>query len=84
VVEAGPLSFALRQWQTGLMPKRMRLFSGDWRLVDTAPLNQDVRGEPYPIPYPCKLTAAGWVSSGKETPLAVTPLQWRPYVPRKR
>ena len=70
--------------------KRIRLFAGGWRLIDTAPVDQDVmllvtdgRGEPYPMPYPCKLTAAGWVSSG--TPLAVTPLQWRPYDgPKKR
>jgi hypothetical protein len=73
------------------MRKWMRLLSGDWRLIDTAPLDQDVtllvtdgRGEPYPLPYPCKLTAAGWVSSDKGTPLAVTPLRWKPYVPRKR
>jgi len=72
--------------------KRIRLFAGCWRLIDTAPVDQDVmllvtdgRGEPYPMPYPCKLTAAGWVSSGKGTPLAVTPLQWRPYDgPKKR
>jgi hypothetical protein len=75
------------------MAKRMHLFASDWRLIDTAPLDQDVmlsvtdgRGEPYPIPYPCKRTAAGWISSGKGTPLAVTPLQWKPYVgrPKKR
>jgi hypothetical protein len=45
--------------------KRMHLFAGDWRLIDTAPLDQDVTlsdGEPYRIPYPCKRTAgAGWV-----------------------
>jgi hypothetical protein len=44
-------------------------FSGDWRLIDTAPMDQDVtllvtdgRGEPYCIPYPCKLTASGWLN----------------------
>jgi hypothetical protein len=43
-------------------------------------------GKPYLLNGPFKLTAAGWVSSGKGTPLAVTPLQWRPYVarPKKR
>ena len=75
------------------MAKRMLLFASDWRLIDTAPLDQDLTllvtdgwGEPYPIPYPCKRTAAGWVNSGKGTPLAVTLLQWRPYVarPKKR
>ena len=64
----------------------MRMFPAGWKPIDTAPLDQavtllvtDGRGEPYPIPYPCKRTAAGWVSSeGK--PLVVTPLQWKPYV----
>jgi hypothetical protein len=32
-------------------------------------------GEPYAVLKPFKLTAAGWVSSGKGTPLAVTPLR---------
>ena len=71
------------------MAKRMHLFASDWRLIDTAPLDQDLTllvtdgwGEPYPIPYPCKHTAAGWINSGKGTPLAVTPLQWKPYIPR--
>jgi hypothetical protein len=68
----------------------MRIFPAGWKPIDTAPLDQavtllvtDGRGEPYPIPYPCKRTAAGWVSS-EGTPLAVTPLQWKPYVPRQR
>lgn len=38
-------------------------------------------GEPYAVLKPFKLTAAGWISSGKGTALAVTPLQWKPYVP---
>jgi hypothetical protein len=32
-------------------------------------------GEPYAVFKPFRLTAAGWVSFGKGTPLAVTPLQ---------
>src|SRR5271156_4556748 len=28
-------------------------------------------------------TATGWISSGKGTPLAVTPLRWKPYHPRR-
>jgi hypothetical protein len=28
-----------------------------------------------------RLTASGWVSSGKGTPLTVTPVRWRPYFP---
>jgi hypothetical protein len=62
-----------------------------WQPIDTAPIEQDVmlivtdgQGEPYSVLKPFKLTAAGWVSSGKGTPLGVTPLQWKPYVPRKR
>jgi hypothetical protein len=60
---------------------------------NTAPIEKDVmlivsdgQGEPYAVLNPFKLTAGGWVSSGKGTPLAVTPLQWRPYVarPKKR
>jgi hypothetical protein len=45
----------------------------------------DGQGEPYAVYKPFKLTAAGWVSSGKGTP-PVTPLQWKPYVfrPKKR
>ena len=51
-----------------------------WQPVNTAPLDEGVelltadgRGEPYPIPYPCKRTASGWVSEGKGTPVPVTP-----------
>jgi hypothetical protein len=54
---------------------------------DVTLLVTDGRGEPYLIPYPCKRTAdSGWVNSSRGTPLAVTPLQWRPYVsrPKKR
>jgi hypothetical protein len=72
------------------MAKRMHLFARDWRLIETAPLDQDVtllvsdgQGGPYQVPFPCKLTPAGWVNS-KGTPLAVTPLQWRPYNPPRR
>jgi hypothetical protein len=60
-----------------------------WKPIDTAPLDQDVAlmvtdgGKPYLLNGPFKLTAAGWVSSGKGTPLAVTPLQW-PYVARPK
>jgi hypothetical protein len=60
--------------------------------ADTAPIDKDVmlivtdsHGEPYAVRKPFKLTATGGVSSGKGTPLAVTPLQWKPYVaPKKR
>jgi hypothetical protein len=59
-----------------------------WRPIDTAPFDQDLallvtdgQSEPYELKYPCSLTAAGWVSSGKGTPLAVTPVKWKPYRP---
>jgi hypothetical protein len=61
-----------------------------WKPIDTAPFNQDVAlivtdgGKPYLLNSPFKLTAAGWVSSIKGTPLAVKPLQWKPYVPRPK
>jgi hypothetical protein len=61
-----------------------------WQPIDTAPIDKDVmlfvtdgQGEPYAVYKPFELTAAGWVSSGKGTTLAVTPLLWKPYIPRK-
>ena len=61
-----------------------------WQPIETAPIGKDVmlfvtdgQGEPYAVYKPFKLTAAGWVSSGKGTPLAVTPVLWKPYIPRK-
>jgi hypothetical protein len=41
----------------------------------------DGQGAPYAVLKPFRLTAAGWVSSGKGTPLVVTPLHWRPTSP---
>jgi hypothetical protein len=61
-----------------------------WRPIETAPIDQDVSlivtdgGEPYVAVGPFKLTAVGWVSSGKGTPLAVTPLRWKRYIPRPK
>ena len=59
-----------------------------WKSIESAPLDEDVslqvtdgRGKPYILLNPSRLTAAGWVSSGKGTPLAVTPVKWRPYFP---
>jgi hypothetical protein len=87
----GPLSFAMPQWQNWIMARPTRLF-GDWRPIDSAPLNEDVtllvtdgRGDPYLIPYPCRrIAASGWVNSSKGNLLAVTPLQWKPYSPPRR
>jgi hypothetical protein len=57
-----------------------------WQPISTAPIDTDVKlivtdgGEPYAVLKPFKLTSAGWVSSGKGTPLAVTPLHWKPTI----
>ena len=78
----------------------MRLIqnTAGWLSIDSAPLDEDVAllvtdgpSEPYPLKLPSRLTAAGWVSSSKGKPLAVTPVKWKPYIaprparpPRKR
>jgi hypothetical protein len=68
----------------------MRLIqdTAGWRPLDSAPVDRDVTllvidgaSEPYQLKLPSRLTAAGWVSSAKGTPLAVTPVKWKPYVP---
>jgi hypothetical protein len=55
-----------------------------WNPIETAPLDEDVTlevtdgpGARYRLPYRCRLTATGWVSSSKGTPLAVTPVKWK-------
>ena len=65
---------------------RLMQYSGGWQSLDSVPLDKDVAllvtdgpGETYPLKLPCRLTAAGWVSSAKGTPLAVTPVKWKPY-----
>jgi hypothetical protein len=59
-----------------------------WSALDSAPLDQDVklvvtdgRGDPYILPHPCRRTAVGWLSSNKGTPLVVTPVKWKLYIP---
>jgi hypothetical protein len=68
----------------------MRVFAGkcDWLPISDAPYDQDLElfvtdfyGSFYGLCYPCRRTAQGWVSSDKGTPLAVTPVKWRPYSP---
>jgi hypothetical protein len=70
------------------MAALMRVFLDrfGWKPIDTAPFDQDAalivtddQGEPYALNWPCRCTAAGWVSSRKGTPLAVTPFQRKPY-----
>jgi hypothetical protein len=69
----------------------MRVFAGkcDWLPISDAPYEQDLElfvtdfyGSFYGLRYPCRRTAQGWVVSDKGTPLAVTPVKWRPYRPR--
>jgi hypothetical protein len=61
-----------------------------WNPIESAPLDEDVtlqvtdgRGKPYILVSASRLTAAGWVSSSKGTPLAVKPMKWRPYFPAR-
>jgi hypothetical protein len=68
---------------------RAPLVNYGWNPIESAPFDEDVsvqatdgRGGPYTLPNPCRLTTSGWVSSNKGTPLAVTPVKWRPYHPR--
>jgi hypothetical protein len=72
----------------------MRAFAGkcNWLPINDAPYEvdlelfvTDVYGSYYGLRFPCRRTAGGWVSSDKGTPLAVTPVKWRPYdLPRIR
>ncbi len=59
-----------------------------WQPLDSAPVDEDVTllvtdgaSEPYQLKAASRLTATGWVSSAKGTPLAVTPVKWKPYSP---
>jgi hypothetical protein len=71
------------------MTALMRVFPDryGWKPIDTAPFDQDValivaddQGLRYALDWPCRRTATGrWVHSTKGTPLAVTPVQWKPY-----
>jgi hypothetical protein len=61
-----------------------------WKPIESAPLDEDItlqvtdgRGKPYILVNACRLTATGWVSSSKGTPLAVTPMAWRRYFPAR-
>jgi hypothetical protein len=65
-----------------------------WKLSDAAPLGvalqvqvTDGTGDFYVLPFPCKLTAAGWVNAITGTALAVDPTYWKLHVetlPRSR
>jgi|SRR5205809_384385 hypothetical protein len=65
-----------------------------WNVAETSPLGIAVQvrvtdgcGDFYLLPYPCRLTAAGWVNARTGTALMVTPTHWQPHVetlPSKR
>jgi hypothetical protein len=56
-----------------------------WKPAETAPFDEDITvlvsdgcKSPYVLLKPCRRTTAGWVVSGRKTPLAVVPLKWMP------
>jgi hypothetical protein len=58
-----------------------------WRTPETATegvigqvLVTDDSGSDYLLPYPCELTAEGWVNAASRKPLAVRVTYWKPYV----
>jgi hypothetical protein len=65
-----------------------------WKPAEMAPLDiavqvqvTDASGVLFVLPFPCKLTAEGWVKASAGTPLAVTPTRWKLHVetlPSKR
>jgi hypothetical protein len=70
----------------GTMPPPPEGYS--WKSLESATLDEDVtlqvtdgHGKPYILVNASRLTAAGWVSAIKGTPLAVTPVAWRRYFP---
>src|SRR6266702_5902036 len=80
-------SRAVRVRASGSGNAPMRVFAGkcDWLPIGDAPYEQDLElfvtdfyGSFYGLRYPCRRTAQGWVKSDQGTPLAVTPVKWRP------
>jgi hypothetical protein len=75
---------ALYRWipiAAGAKQKLLRM----WKPAETAPFDEDITvlvsdgsKSPYVLLKPCRRTSAGWVVSGKKTPLAVVPLKWMP------
>jgi hypothetical protein len=65
-----------------------------WKRVEAAPVGVALRvivanrsGEHYALPYPCSLTAAGWVNAATGISLALRPTHWQLHVetlPSKR
>ncbi len=65
-----------------------------WKSAEVAPVGialqvqvTDAAGDMYVLPFPCKLTAAGWVNAVAGTALVAKPTYWKLYVetlPSKR
>ena len=65
-----------------------------WKSVEVAPVGialqvqvTNAAGDLYVLPFPCKLTAAGWVNAVSGTALVVKPTYWKLHVetlPSKR
>jgi hypothetical protein len=65
-----------------------------WKLAEVAPLGialqvavTNAAGDLYVLPFPCKLTAVGWVNAGTGTALVAKPTYWKLHVetlPSKR
>jgi hypothetical protein len=58
-----------------------------WKPAETAPHDiavqvqvTDASGVPFVLPFPCKLTAEGWVKATTGTALAVSPTRWKLHV----
>jgi hypothetical protein len=58
-----------------------------WKLADAAPLGIALQvqvtygaGDFYVLPFPCRLTAAGWVNAITGTALVVNPTYWKLHV----
>jgi hypothetical protein len=69
-------------------------FERYWKRVQAAPMGVALQvlvtnrsGDHYVLPYPCSLTAAGWVNAATGISLALRPTHWQLYVetlPNKR
>jgi hypothetical protein len=69
------------------MPRRRNNIERYWKKAEMAPegvtaqvLVTDGGDSEYLLPYPCKLTADGWVHAASGKPLAVRPTYWKLYV----
>ncbi len=81
-----------------LLPERSRraaarilgLFDGqrDWHPITTAPFNRDIETRVRvahgvrALPFPCRLTASGWINADLGLHMAINPVEWRPWPAR--